>query len=117
MDFITGARMVRSGVPPVHREQVPAGTERQQAEAEHLIQVRVVEVIEDLGEHDEIEQPIGHSPGTTRCSTRTPGSPAVLDRADATAFGIASQASRLSQRDASAAVNTPIEQPGSNAVP
>ena len=37
---------------------------------------------------------VGHSPGTTRCSTRTPGSPAVLDRADATASGIASQASR-----------------------
>jgi hypothetical protein len=53
----------------------------------------------------------------TRCSTRTPGSPAVLARADATASGTASQASRVSQRGASMAVSTPIEQPGSNAVP
>ena len=62
-------------------------------------------------------EPIGHSPGTTRCSTRTPGSPAVRHRAAATASGIASHASRLSQRDASCEVSTPIEQPGSNAAP
>ena len=60
-------------------------------------------------------EPIGHSLGTTRCSTRTPARPAVRDRADATAAGIASHASRLSQRDASRSVSTPIEQPGSNA--
>ena len=59
----------------------------------------------------------GHSPGMTRRSTRTPGSPAVLARADATASGTASQASRLSQRGASRAVSTPIEQPGSNTAP
>jgi hypothetical protein len=59
----------------------------------------------------------GHCAGTTRCSTWTPGSPAVRHRADATASGTASQASRVSQRAASCAVSTPIEQPGSNAVP
>ena len=40
-------------------------------------------------------EPGGQSPGITRRSTRTPGSPAVLVRADATALAIASQASRL----------------------
>lgn len=58
----------------------------------------------------------GHSLGMTRRSTRTPGSPAVLSWADATASATASQASRRSQRAASRAVSTPIEQPGSNAV-
>jgi hypothetical protein len=57
----------------------------------------------------------GHSRGITRRTTRRPSSAAVLDRADATASGTASQASRRSQREASCAVSTPIEQPGSNA--
>ena len=58
---------------------------------------------------------IGQSAGTSRCSTVTCGNCAVRFWAVATAAADPSQLSRLSQRAASCAVSTPIEQPGSNA--
>jgi hypothetical protein len=40
----------------VHGHDVAARAQRADADAEHPIQVRVVEVVQELGEHDEVER-------------------------------------------------------------
>src|ERR1700742_4812559 len=58
----------------------------------------------------------GQSAGTVRCSTLACGNSAIRALAVTTAAAAPSHESRASQRGASWAVSTPIEQPGSNAL-
>ena len=61
-------------------------------------------------------RPAGHSAGSGARSTRTCGRSRVRRAAARTAAAATSQDSRRSQRRASIAVSTPMEQPGSKAL-
>ena len=112
VDVVAGPGIVGHRVPPVHGEQGPARPQRANAVVQDLLEVAVPEVVQDLGEHDQVE---------------TSGRPLLRDlapldqdmrkirvrRAAAwTAPAATSQDSRRLQRRASISVSTPMEQPG-----
>ena len=110
-------RVVRDRVPPVHGEQRPARRDRGDGPLRDAPQVVVVEVVEELRQHHQVEarrrasRPAAPAARAARAAARQP--PARPTAAPAADTSVASSAS---QRAARPRVSTPIEQPGSNAV-
>ncbi len=100
---------------PVAEHHLAARLQRGEAALRQGGEVGAGQVVEHLGQHDEVVAPVGEVARQRRLAERDVGQVGVGARASARAEGEASSASTASQRPASMRVNTPMEQPTSSA--
>ena len=109
---LVAARVVGDRMPPVHREQGAAWPQRRDTAVQDPVQLAAGEIVEDLGEHDEVVAGAASRRGSRRGPRSRSAAPRSARRPPGPRRRRRPRPARGRSGAASIPVRTPTEQPG-----